>query len=677
MKKINLLFLPLVSFILLFNTACNGKNSIRLRQSTQSDSSQYTGTTMAPEFPKNMQWVNTKHPLSLKDLRGKVVLLDFWTYGCINCYHILPGLEKLKKDFGDTLVIIGVQSAKFPSSGKVQNIHQAVLRWGIQHPVVNDKNFKIWKEYGIRAWPTLVLIDPAGKIVGKTAGEGIYKPMHHYISGVIETFAKKGKINHKPLNLAPESSKVAQSVLYFPGKVLADGKHHRLFISDTNHNRVVITNLNGKVESVIGNGKSALKDGSWAKASFNQPQGLTLIGDKLYIADTGNNAVRVVDLDKKTVSTLAGNGKQARRFNVSGSGKKIELNSPWDITHVNGKLYVAMAGSHQIWKINPENGYSQPFAGSGREGLKEGKRRSIPMAQPSGITTNGKYLYVAQPEASAVQRVGLKNDKQVKTIVGKGLFVFGDKNGSSGNVRLQHDLGIVYWNGKLLVADTYNNKIKEINPKTSYTSTFAGNGKAGSKDGIGKNAEFDQPGGLSIAGNWLYVADSDNQLIRKVNLKTRKVKTLQLSNIGKLKMAQHSGQTEQTIKLPAQTISANIDSISISVGISSKYHFNLQAPNQYTVSFGDSAKAFNGKRQESLTLTPENSFPLATSVNLGGEHPKSLLIDVDAYFCKNGGTLCRYTTYRYKVPLKYSQKGDKRLRIHQKLQIPKLSNANK
>jgi thiol-disulfide isomerase/thioredoxin len=635
------------------------------------------GTTTAPEFPKNMQWVNTDRPLSLRDLRGKVVLLDFWTYGCINCYHILPGLDKLKREFGDALVIIGVQSAKFPSSGKVQNIRQAVLRWGIKHPVVNDKNFKIWKEYGIRAWPTLVLIDPTGKIVGKLAGEGIYKPMHQYISGVIKTFENKGKINRKPLNLTPESDKIAQSVLYFPGKVLADSSHSRLFISDTNHNRIVITNLDGKVQSVIGSGKAALKDGSWPKASFNQPQGLTLIGDELYVADTGNNAIRKVNLDKRTVTTLAGNGKQARQFNVSGSGKDVKLNSPWDMIHVNGQLYVAMAGSHQIWKINPKTGTSKPFAGSGREGLKEGKRRSIPMAQPSGITTNGKYLYVAQPEASAVQRVGLGKDKHVKTIVGQGLFKFGDKDGPAQKARLQHDLGIAYWNGKLLIADTYNNKIKEINPKTGYTSTFAGSGESGSKDGVGKNAEFDEPGGLSIAGNWLYVADSDNHLIRKVNLKTRKVETLQLSNIGKLKMAQHSEHKKRVVKLPVHTISSNIDSISIALNISSKYHFNLQAPNQYTLSFGDSVKAFDGKKQVSLTLSSENSFPLTTPVNLSGKHPESLFIDVDAFFCKNGGTLCKYTSYRYKVPLKYSKDGKQQLRIHKKLQIPKLSDANK
>jgi DNA-binding beta-propeller fold protein YncE len=208
---------------------------------------------------------------------------------------------------------------------------------------------------------------------------------------------------------------------------------------------------------------------------------------------------------------------------------------------VNGALYVAMAGSHQIWKINPQTGYAKPFAGSGREGLQEGRRRSIPMAQPSGITTDGKYLYVADPEASAVQRIGLGDDKKVSTIVGKGLFVFGDKDGPRGKALLQHDQGIAFWNGKLLVADTYNNKIREIDPKTGYTTTFVGNGKSGDKNGVGKKAELNEPGGLSVAGKWLYIADTNNDQIRKVNLKTQKVTTLHLTNLSKLKMPDASG----------------------------------------------------------------------------------------------------------------------------------------
>ncbi len=676
MKRSNRFSIPLLLMLALTSTACQSKAGSHLSRMIMPDSSQYRGTITAPEFPKNMQWLNTDRPLSLKELRGKVVLLDFWTYGCINCYHIIPDLEKLEEDFPNTLVIIGVQSAKFASSGEIQNLRQAVLRWGLKHPVVNDKDFKIWNEYAIHAWPTLVLIDPTGKIVGELSGEGIYDTMHQYISGVIKTFDKEGKINRKPLNFSPLSDKVAQSLLYFPGKLLADGEHDRLFISDTDHNRIVITNLDGKVEAVVGNGKAALGDGSYSEASFNQPQGLTLIGDKLYIADTGNNAIRIVDLDKKTVTTLAGNGKQAQQFNKPGFGKKVELNSPWDITHIGDELYVAMAGPHQIWKIDPHTGFSEPFAGTGAEGLQEGKRRDIPMAQPSGITTDGKYLYVAEPEASAVQRIGLGDDKQVTTIVGKGLFVFGDKDGSRKHALLQHDLGIALWNGKLLVADTYNNKIKEIDPETGRTTTFLGNGKSGYKDGTGKEAEFDEPGGLSVAGNWLYIADTDNHLIRKANLKTREVETLQLTNLDKLEMPRESDHPQKIVELPARSIAPGTDQISFTLTIPGDYHFNRQASNQFILSFDQPAAAFSGKKQAVLTLS-KTDFPLTIPVDLSGKQPQILFIDVYAYFCRNGNdALCRYTSYRYKIPLNYSENGHHRIQIRQELQIPGMAAVN-
>ena len=661
--------LPLILLFALTSVSCQSKPGTNLSKSAVQDSSKYRGTITAPEFPKGLQWINTDRPLSLKELRGKVVLLDFWTYGCINCYHVFPDLEKLEKDFPNTLVVIGVHSAKFHASGKTNNIKEAVLRFGLTHPVVNDKDFKIWKEYNINAWPSFALIDPTGKIVGEMSGEGIYDTMHQYIQGIINVFSKEGKINRKPLNLTPESAKVAQSLLYFPGKILADGKHDRLFISDTDHHRIVVTNLDGKVEEVIGNGKAALKDGSFSDASFDQPQGLTLIGDKLYVADTENNAIRVIDLDKKTVTTLAGNGKQAMRFNVPGFGKKVELNSPWGITHVGDELYVAMAGPHQVWKIDPQTGFSEPFAGSGGEGLQEGSRRQVPMAQPSGITTDGKYLYVAEPEASAVQRIGLGKDNHVKTIVGKGLFVFGDKDGPASSALLQHDLGIALWKGKLFIADTYNNKIREINPKSGYTRTFAGNGKSGYKDGVGTQAEFNEPGGLSVNGDWLYVADTNNHLIRKINLKTRKVETLQLTNLDMLKMPKPAKHPEKIVELAPQTISSGSNDLSLNITLPDNYHFNDRASSQFVVNFGSSSiAAFDGKDSKTITKT---KFPVSIPVSLSGQKPQNLYIDVYAYFCRDGqDALCRYTSLRYKIPLKYSPGASKNIDVNQKLQVP-------
>lgn len=655
--------IPLLIVVLSVSVmACESKPADKLAKTSVPDTSKYVGKIPAPEFPKGMQWMNTQRPLSLKELRGKIVLLDFWTYGCINCYHVFPTLKKLENEFPNTLVVIGVHSAKFKSSGETKNIRQAILRFKLDHPVVNDRNFKIWKSYHIRAWPSFVLIDPTGKIVGEASGENIYHMMHTYISHMVKIFGKAGKLNKKPLNLVPESQRSAQSVLYFPGKVLADGKGKRLFIADTDHNRIIITSLSGRVEEVIGNGKSGLKNGSYHDAMFNQPQGMTLMGDTLYVADTGNHAVREINLKTHMVKTLAGNGKEARQFNKPGYGTKVSLNSPWALTHVHHMLYVAMAGPHQIWKINPKTAYAQPFAGSGAEGLAQGSRRNVPMAQPSGITTNGKYLYVAEPEASAVQKVGLGSDDKVTTIVGRGLFVYGDKDGVGNQVRLQHDLGIAMWDGKLIVADTYNNKIKLINPKTRRTTTLFG-GKEGYRDGTGTHALFNEPGGVSVLGNTLYIADTNNHLIRKANLITHKVTTLKLTGLKKLEVrSEKEEQPGKSVILKSQDLYPGEAKIDLNIRLPKKFQYNTEASNRFILKTANGQSIFERGKDKISFNKPV--FPKTISINLKGATNDTLFVDTYAYFCNDKSlSLCLFQGIRYKIPLKITSKGSKKITI--------------
>jgi thiol-disulfide isomerase/thioredoxin len=126
-------------------------------------------------FPEGLDWINTARPLQPSDLRGKFVLLDFWTYCCINCMHVLPEVKKLEKGYRNELVVIGVHSAKFEGERDTQNITEAVLRYQIEHPVVNDSQLIIWKRFGIRAWPTLALIDPEGYAIWAKSGESAWR----------------------------------------------------------------------------------------------------------------------------------------------------------------------------------------------------------------------------------------------------------------------------------------------------------------------------------------------------------------------------------------------------------------------------------------------------------------------------------------------------------------------
>ena len=266
----------------------------------------------APEFPSGLAWLNSQ-PLKLSDLHGKVVLLDFWTYCCINCMHIIPDLKKLETKYKDELVVIGVHSAKFENEKLTRNIKEAILRYDIRHPVINDNNFQVWSEYGARAWPTLVLIDPAGYIVGQAAGEGVYDTFDGIIAAVIKDFDSKGQLSRAPIKLELEKEVTPVSILSYPGKIVTDEKSGRLFFTDSDHNRVIISSIDGQIQEVIGSGDMGLKDGDFSSAQFYRPQGLYFDTNEnvIYVADTDNHAIRKIDLSSKTVVTLAGTGKQA------------------------------------------------------------------------------------------------------------------------------------------------------------------------------------------------------------------------------------------------------------------------------------------------------------------------------------------------------------------------------
>ncbi|HSN16767.1 MAG TPA: thioredoxin-like domain-containing protein, partial [Gammaproteobacteria bacterium] len=413
---------------------------------------EFLGTQAAPEFPTGLDWINTGgRPITLKELRGKVVVLDFWTYGCINCFHIIPDLEKLEAKYRDSLVIIGVHSAKFATEGKTAHIAAVVQRYGLTHPVVNDHDMQIWNAYGAEGWPTLTVIDPAGNVVGQDSGEGHYALMDKVVGTLTREFAAKKQLNTKPLWFAGLKEKMPATPLLYPGKVLADEKGGRLFIADSNHDRIVVTTLQGKVMQVIGDGKAGLKDGGFATAEFHYPQGLTLAdADTLYVVDTDNSALRRVDLKQRTVTTVAGNGKQVYMEDGEQPASRSALNTPWDVLYHDGLVYIAMAGQHQLWTYDPARRYVSHFAGSGREGISDGELADASFAQPSGLTTDGSELYVADPEASAVRQVDLSGHfARVKTLVGLGLFTFGDVDGSGDTVRLQHDLGVAWHAGRI------------------------------------------------------------------------------------------------------------------------------------------------------------------------------------------------------------------------------------
>jgi DNA-binding beta-propeller fold protein YncE len=518
----------------------------------------------APEITGGRGWLNTDKPLSIATLRGKFILLDFWTYGCINCIHIIPDLKKLEAKYPNQLVVIGVHSAKFKNEKETENIRRIILRYEIEHPVYNDADFNVWQSYGVRAWPTQVLIDPAGYVVGNASGEGNYDVIDSAIAQLLPEFRKRGELNEQPLSLVLERAKVGDLPLAFPGKIVADPNTDRLFIADSNHNRLVVTKLDGSLIETIGSGDPGAVDGPYDKASFYRPQGMALSGDFLYVADTENHLIRRVNLKNRNVETIAGTGKQTMEYFKQGPARSIALSSPWDLQLVGETLYIAMAGPHQIWKLDLDKNEISTFAGSGREARLDGPLLEAGFAQPSGLATDGKNLYVADSESNIIRAIDL-SDGQVRTLVGGDLFEFGDVDATGNDVRLQHPLGLVSVGNRLLIADTYNHKIKELDPQKQRVSSLLGTGKPGQADG--SSPSFYEPAGLTIANGKLYVADTNNHAIRVVDLKTKETSTLRINGLtppakSMAVSAGDSGPNAETLKVTAQQLPAGASGFS-------------------------------------------------------------------------------------------------------------------
>jgi thiol-disulfide isomerase/thioredoxin/sugar lactone lactonase YvrE len=535
--------------------------SVRLSSPQAADGHPFARRFAAPEIDGGVEWVNVEQPITLASLRGRFVLVDFWTYCCINCMHVLPELKKLEHAFPNELVVIGVHSAKFDGEHDSQNIREAVERYEIEHPVVNDAEMRIWDRFGARSWPTLVLIDPAGEGIWAATGERTLDEIKAVIDKGLPYYRAQGLLKPAPRpKLTADASQATP--LRFPGKILADeADGGRLFIADSNHNRIVVSGLDGQVRSVIGSGEIGKIDGASDKAEFNHPQGLARVGETLYVADAENHLLRRIDLKNGQVTTIAGTGEKGAAWPAARMGEFLQnmtarggdklprgpkataLSTPWDILAHGGSLYIAMAGTHQIWKMPLTEGEIGPYAGSGREAINDGSLLpKIPydpsyasFAQPSGLASDGQRLYIADSEGSIIRSVPYEAAGVSQSVVGPTgatLFEFGDKDGKAEQARFQHPLGVAWYKGKLYVADTYNNKIKVVDVAQRTCRTLAGTGKPGRDDGDGAKATFNEPGGLTAAGDKLFVADTNNHLIRVVELAApNRVSTLAIEGL--------------------------------------------------------------------------------------------------------------------------------------------------
>lgn len=406
-------------------------------------------------------WLNTDGPLTLRELRGRFVLLDFWTFCCVNCLHVIDELRPLEQRWSTELVVVGVHSPKFVHEADPEALRAAVERYAVHHPVLDDPDLVTWQAYTARAWPTLVLLDPEGYVVAQYAGEG----HAHAVSALLEELVPR---HRERATLAPAGSPyvatpVQSGDLRFPAAVveLADGS---LLVADAGHDEVVELSPEGEVRRRFG--------------GFREPNGLcrlpeeiaARVGYDVVVADTVGHRLRGISLATGEVTGLAGDGQQW----MPGDGT-ARLSSPWAVAWWRERVWIAMAGIHQLWTLDPITGEIDVAVGTTQEGLRDGPAEEAWLAQTSGLAAAGDRLWLADPETSALRWVQAgSGGLTVHTAVGTGLFDFGFRDGPAAGALLQHPLGVtVLPDGSMAVCDTYNGAVRRFDPVTGAVTTVA------------------------------------------------------------------------------------------------------------------------------------------------------------------------------------------------------------
>ncbi|MGP3924494.1 NHL domain-containing thioredoxin family protein [Streptomyces sp. 8N616] len=470
----------------------------------------------APELVGKGGWLNTGgNDLTLADLRGRIVILDFWTFCCINCLHVLDELRELEEKHRDTVVIIGVHSPKFVHEAEHQAVVDAVERYEVHHPVLDDPELATWKQYAVRAWPTLVVIDPEGYVVAQHAGEGHAHAIGKLVGELETAHAAKGTLRRGDGPYVPPEP--VASELRFPGKALAL-PGGTFLVSDTTRHQLVELAADGEtVVRRIGTGERGLADGRPERARFSEPQGLALLpggpsrtesgGGAVAVADTVNHALRSYDPATGEVTTIAGTGLQWWQGSpTSGPARDVNLSSPWDVAWFAGRLWIAMAGVHQLWTYDPAARTVEAVAGTTNEGLVDGPAAEAWFAQPSGLAATDDRLWIADSETSAVRWVERDGDGfAVRTAVGTGLFDFGHRDGPAGQALLQHPLGVTALpDGSVAISDTYNHALRRYDPATGEVSTLA--------------TDLREPSGAVLADGDIVVVESARHRLTRLRL---------------------------------------------------------------------------------------------------------------------------------------------------------------
>ena len=615
------------------------------------------GSVAAPEFPGGLDWYNTGgRPLALDELRGKIVALHFWSGSCVTCVHSLPDLERLSAEAGPAVMVMGVHAPRFTGEATSPAARAAALRNEVDFPFVADNDLAVSRAWGVESQPTTVVIDPTGMIVGVHTGEDLYAALSPVIGSLVDDFTSQ--LDNIPGDFPLERDGLPATVLAAPAGVAVTARADRLYIADTAHHRIVVASLpDGEVLAVYGSGRPELQDGAAAGASFREPRGLALSADEtmLFVADTGNHAIRAVDLESGGVSTVAGTGLLGSLPTSGGQARGTALRSPWDVAVDGDSLYVAMAGANQLWVIDTTAGEAEPIAGTGEAGVADGAALGAHLTRPSGVVVAGDgTLYFTDPEASSVRALDAAG-ANVTTVAGpiSGPFAFGDVDGHGRDVRYQLPLGLAGDGDLLLVTDTLNHALRTLSRSTSEVRTLAGS-EPGWRDGV--SAQFREPSAIDVVGTTAYVADTGNNVIRLVDLGDGATSTLVLRGIEAFApTADDAGYRGTVIDVTPAEVAQGPGAVVIDIALPPNHKVNGDAPSSATWSVDGGVVEVDDVSSASLTGA---MFPVTLPATFSPGQG-ALTVDLNLFWCANDAeSLCFIEQVRFVVPLTVGAAGE-------------------